>query len=331
MASVSFEKLKTPQEVKAMLRHCDKEERKKTKTHSNTDINLEATASNRQYPRDYKTTCKRYDDRIAYLDSLKEANKRKDRVTCFGLNVPIPQGLKENQEIEWFRKVRDIINIQYGSDNVLQCYIHRDEKHAYKNAETGKDCESRTHGHFYVIPEHNEKLNGKWFSSRANINKLNNAIQDMTQSDYGLKFMNGTKRKSKKTVEQLKNESEYLAVQEQLEKERKEIAYQKWDLDDRETHLKVLESILQDKLKKIAEYEEKSLKLASEASKMYKEAQEFYLQEQAWMGTQQKQHIKERYLKAERHKDILRKIPTEFMEMESSDTLQQQTDVSHTF
>ena len=143
--------------------------------------------------------------------------------------------------------------------------------------------------------------------------------------------MNGTKRKSKKTVEQLKNESEYLAVQEQLEKERKEIAYQKWDLDDRETHLKVLESILQDKLKKIAEYEEKSLKLASEASKMYKEAQEFYLQEQAWMGTQQKQHIKERYLKAERHKDILRKIPTEFMEMESSDTLQQQTDVSHTF
>ena len=72
MASVSFEKLKTPQEVKAMLRHCDKEERKKTKTHSNTDINLEATASNRQYPRDYKTTCKRYDDRIAYLDSGSE-------------------------------------------------------------------------------------------------------------------------------------------------------------------------------------------------------------------------------------------------------------------
>ena len=45
MASVSFEKLKTPQEVKAMLRHCDKEERKKTKTHSNTDINLLQTGN----------------------------------------------------------------------------------------------------------------------------------------------------------------------------------------------------------------------------------------------------------------------------------------------
>lgn len=132
---------------------------------------------------------------------------------------------------------------------MLQCYIHRDEKHAYKNAETGQDCESRTHGHFYVIPEHNGKLNGKWFSSRANIDKLNNAIQDMTQSDYGLKFMNGTKRKSKKTVEQLKNESEYRAVREQLEKERKEIAYQKWDLDSREARLKAQKSILQNKLK----------------------------------------------------------------------------------
>ncbi len=322
MASVSFEKLKTPQEVKAMFRHCDKEERKKTKLHSNTDINLQATASNKQYNRDYKTTCKRYDDRIAYLDSLKNANKRKDRVTCFGLNIPVPQGLQENQEIEWFEKVRDIINAQYGADNVLQCYIHRDEKHAYKNAETGQDCESRTHGHFYVIPEHNGKLNGKWFSGRANINKLNNAIQDMTQSDYGLKFMNGTKRKSKKTVEQLKNESEYRAVREQLEKERKEIAYQKRDLDSRKAHLKAQESILQDKLKEITEREEKSLKLASEAVEFYKDAQAFYLQEQAWMGTQQKQHIKERYLKAEHHKRILQKIPTEFMEMEASDNPQ---------
>lgn len=55
MASVSFEKLKTPQEVKAMFRHCDKEERKKTKSNSNTDINLQATDSNKQYGRDYKT------------------------------------------------------------------------------------------------------------------------------------------------------------------------------------------------------------------------------------------------------------------------------------
>lgn len=55
---------------------------------------------------------------------------------------------------------------------------------------------------------------------------------------------------------------------------------------------------------------------------MYKEAQKFYLQEQAWMGTQQKQHIKERYLKAERHKRILQQIPTKFMDMEASDNPQ---------
>ena len=38
MASVNFEKLKTSQEVKAMLRHCDKEERMTT-NHSNKEIN----------------------------------------------------------------------------------------------------------------------------------------------------------------------------------------------------------------------------------------------------------------------------------------------------
>ncbi len=322
MASVGFEKLKTPQEVKAMLRHCDKEERIKTKVHNNRDINLQATGSNKQLNRDYSATCKLYDDKIAYLDSLEGANIRKDRVTCFGLNVPVPQGLQADKEVEWFGKVRDIIKAQYGADNVLQCYIHRDEKHTYKNAETGQNCESRTHGHFYVIPEHNGKLNGKWFSNRANINKLNNSIQDMTQSDYGLKFMDGSKRKSKKTVEQLKNESEYRIIQEQLEKERQELDYQKWDLDSRETQLKAQEAILQDKLTEITEREEKSLKLASEASELiseaseiYEKAQRFYLNEQDWMNTQTKHHIQERNAEAERQKHDLRKIPTKFTDI----------------
>lgn len=326
MASVGFEKLKTPQEVKAMFRHCDKEERKKANSHSNTDINLQSTALNLQYNRDYKTTCKLYDDKIAYLDSLEGANKRKDRVTCFGLNVPVPQGLQANQEVEWFGKVRDIIKAQYGADNVLQCYIHRDEKHTYKNAETGQDCESRTHGHFYVVPEHNGKLNGKWFSNRANMNKLNNSIHDMTQSDYGLQFMDGSKRKSKKTVEQLKNESEYRIIQEQLEKERQELDYQKWDLDSRETQLKAQESFLQDKLMEIMEREEKSLILASEASEMYEQAQRFYLNEQDWMSTQQKEHIRKRNAEAECQKHKSRQIPTKFTDLETSYNQQQKID-----
>ena len=54
--------------------------------------------------------------------------------------------------------------------------MHQDEKHAYIHAETGERCMSRSHLQCYVVPEHNGKLNGKWFSSRANMIKLNNSI-----------------------------------------------------------------------------------------------------------------------------------------------------------
>ena len=69
---------------------------------------------------------------------------------------------------------------------------------------------SRSHLQCYVVPEHNGKLNGKWFSSRANMIKLNNSIHRMAPEQFGVTFMDGSKRKSRKTVEQLKNESTYL-------------------------------------------------------------------------------------------------------------------------
>ena len=76
---------------------------------------------------------------------------------------------------------------------------------------------SRSHLQCYVVPEHNGKLNGKWFSSRANMVKLNNSIHRMAQEQFGVMFMDGSKRKSRKTVEQLKNESAYLAIQQELD------------------------------------------------------------------------------------------------------------------
>ena len=52
MASVNFEKLKTPQQVKAMLRHCDGEERMEA-NHSNIDIDKSKTSGNMQGDLDY--------------------------------------------------------------------------------------------------------------------------------------------------------------------------------------------------------------------------------------------------------------------------------------
>lgn len=210
MASVNYEKFKSVQQVKAVIRHCDKEERLNTQQHSNDDINKNATGKNIQLKRDYATTCQRFDDRIQYLDSFEHANRRKDRVVCFGLNVPVPADLNKQDQRDWFIKVYEIIGEQYGKQNILNMYVHRDEIHEYTDATTGDKRNSREHMHVLVVPESNNKLNGKWFSSKSNMIKLNNAIEKMSQDDYGIKFMDGSKKRSKDTVEALKRRSEAL-------------------------------------------------------------------------------------------------------------------------
>ncbi len=95
------------------------------------------------------------------------------------------------------------------------------------------------------------------------------------------------------------------------------------ELEKQKTQLKAQEAILQDRLMEIIEREEKSLKLASEASELiseaseiYEKAQRFYLNEQDWMNTQTKHHIQERNAEAERQKHDLRKILTKFTDVE---------------
>ena len=49
--------------------------------------------------------------------------------------------------------------------------------------------------------------------------KLNNAIQEMTMRDYGIQFMDGSKKKSRKSMEELKNESRLLELENALKQE----------------------------------------------------------------------------------------------------------------
>lgn len=258
MASVQYKKLKSPQEVKAMFRHCDGDKRIST-NHSNIDIDKSATPGNMQGNLGYYAACLKYDDKIARLDAKSGANKRSDRVLAFGLNTPAPKDLKPEDEEAFFLEVVNLIAEQYGADNIIQYYMHQDEKHEYINAETGEMCMSRAHLQCYVIPEHNGKLNGKWFSSRRNMNKLNNSVHRMSLKKFGVKFMDGSKKKSRKTVEQLKNESTYLEAQRELER-------QKDALDVRQAAVYVQETALDIKAGELQFEEENLLKLKNTLS-----------------------------------------------------------------
>lgn len=76
------------------------------------------------------------------------------------------------------------------------------------------------HMHVYdLCTDENGRFNGKEFSSRKNMIKLNKEIHAMMQRDYGVDFMDGTQRNSKDTVEYLKNESERQQIRDEVKAE----------------------------------------------------------------------------------------------------------------
>ena len=262
MASVNFQKCKGGASTKAIIRHCDKEKRKIT-SHSNESIDISKTDKNITFPLrfkrpdgtsyekvlGYEETCARYDKKIKALDENGNTNKRKDRVTCFALCVPAPEGLKEEDFEEFFFQVNEILKHKYGYQNLINSYVHVDEVHGYKDAETGLERTSRAHGHFFYIPEREGQLNGKWFSSRSNMNDVNKQIDLMSKKLFGIRFMDGSQKKSRKSVEKLKNESlaqEINAAREELAALKVEIQPLSEELDRKKVELTTIENQLFD-------------------------------------------------------------------------------------
>lgn len=221
MASCNWEKFKTAGDAKAMFRHCAADERLTT-NHSNKEIDTSKTYLNMGFGalETYEDACKTYDSRMAELDAVPKANKRKDRVTLLGLSIPAPDNMPDDVAREWFVDVYEIMCERFGDDNMVGGSAHFDEKHTYIDKETGKERESRSHLHVYAIPVADGRLNAKAVVSKAAMIQLNNRVEAMTAERYpGYKFQTGTKRKSYDSVEGLKHESNRLAAVRAAEEE----------------------------------------------------------------------------------------------------------------
>jgi len=230
MASVDFRKCKAGSgDAGALLRHCDTRERLKH-GHSNEHIDKALTPLNRQGARSYEQTMAALRDRLAELDARPGANVRKDRVECFILEAPIPAGVR-NVEAFADMVVQEISKFS-GPQNVLNWYLHRDERHDY--VDHGEIKTSLDHVHVAVVPEVDGRLNGKTFSSRERMIDLNKRIDERAREMGGPAFLAGTHPR-KRSVEELKiasykeaavAEKEARAAQRQAERER-EIAHHK--------------------------------------------------------------------------------------------------------
>lgn len=243
MSSLNLAKIKQ-HELKALLRHCDKNERLKVE-HSNEEINKEMTWKNAQFCGSYEEVCNYFDDILRELDSKPKANTRYDRVVAYAIEGTLPEPDEEKdtqkQRDAWIAGIEKVIKREYPEMVVLAKYIHYDEVHEYINPENGERVFSRPHVHMYVMPVIEGRLNGKkFFQYKTSLIQLHRQIDDLTRSIYGFSYGNGTKKKSFDTVEHLKYESKKA----ELETRRAALVEMEKDLINRQVALHQQELIV---------------------------------------------------------------------------------------
>ena len=243
MSSLNLAKIKQ-HELKALLRHCDKNERLKVE-HSNEDINKEMTWKNAQFCGSYEEVCNYFDDILRELDSKPKANTRYDRVVAYAIEGTLPEPDEEKdtqkQRDAWIAGIEKVIKREYPEMVVVAKYIHYDEVHEYINPENGERVFSRPHVHMYVMPVIEGRLNGKkFFQHKTSLIQLHRQIDDLTRSIYGFSYGNGTKKKSFNSVEHLKYESKKA----ELETRRAALVEMEKDLINRQVALHQQELIV---------------------------------------------------------------------------------------
>lgn len=240
MASVNWTKMKTAQQVKAVLRHDCKDTREAAKTHTNADLNKDLTGQNYGVGDTYDTA------REAFLKRLEEVTAgktvRKDAVVGVGFSIPAPADLPQDNEKDWFKRVYEVLGDTYGKDNICCFAVHVDEQHEYIDPDSKESRMSRSHAQGVMVPETGGRLCAKDFVSRGRMIAINNAIDKMSQEEFGVKFMDGSQAKSRGSVETLKQRSARLQIDKDLEAARQKVKDVEQEATDKEAELAAREA-----------------------------------------------------------------------------------------
>lgn len=217
MASVNWAKHKSRSKLVGLLKHNCTEVRKEI-NHKNNDIDTTKTDKNWQN-RTYEEALKFYDDRQKELLTFYKPNTRKDRVNIISLVTTRPKDLQEKDFEKWNEEVGKIIEKRFGKENIVHSSFQYDEVHEYINPDTNEKVLSREHRQDYIIPVHNNRISAKHIWTVPKMQSLNKEIHQMTKANFGVDFMDGTKKKSRGSVEEMKIKSENAKI----EKEQYEI------------------------------------------------------------------------------------------------------------
>ena len=189
-------------------------------------------------------------------------NQRVVAQSLLGYVPPEIEAQGEDALREWVMGFYACVAEQVGEENIIDADVHCDEQHEYVDPDTGEIVMSRIHVHLVFVPAITEeerqikeqkldengeperdargkirykvvgrekvqldkpKLNAKQVAARANITRLNTAVDDMTFERFGVHYVTGKGKKGtrSKKVEQLKVESAKAAEKKAAELEKR--------------------------------------------------------------------------------------------------------------
>lgn len=213
MASINILKLHGG-EAAAVLNHNHRHDGREGVVYGNEHINPERTHLNsvlhwRGAPAQETAAeeLARLRRRVEEIDKTEPPTRiRKDRVTLVSVEIPVPEYLLPEEETKFFKKAySEIAKFCGGSQNCGSIQIHRDEVHSYIDPVTKETKTSRVHAHMLCIPYVAGKgVNCKTFMSRDRLRQIQQAVDSRIRQDLGIPYLDGSRQKSRGTVESLK-------------------------------------------------------------------------------------------------------------------------------
>lgn len=202
MASVTVQKWGTAAACRGQCVHVYRE----GKNYANPDIDRTKSACVWVMD-DVKTCQKNIRETIAKIDKNRPPKRiKRDRKTVAELCVPAPrEGTSQEDALRFFQGVYD--ELAAAGYHVCGGAVHGDETHDYIDPDDKKLHRSRLHMHVLLVPETDRGVNMKSWLTKSRFRELNALCDRVCMQELGHPYQDGSGRRSRGTVEALKEKS----------------------------------------------------------------------------------------------------------------------------
>lgn len=202
MASVTVQKWTTAAACRGQCIHVYREGKK----YGNPDISPEMAACVWTMS-DLKTCQKTIRECIAKIDKIQPPKRiKRDRKTVAELCVPAPrEGTSQEDALRFFQSVYD--ELWASGYHVCGGAVHGDEVHDYIDPYDRQLHRSRLHMHVLLVPETDRGVNMKSWLTKSRFRELNALCDRVCMQELGHPYQDGSGRRSRGTVEALKEKS----------------------------------------------------------------------------------------------------------------------------